>query len=56
MSRIKNIEIIRKKKSIVKDVQNNVFIIYVIIEKVDINILQKNIFCSIKKLHNKRII
>lgn len=36
--------------------KNNVFIIYVIIKKVDIIILQKYIIYGIKKLYNKKII
>ena len=47
---------VRRQKNIVRDAQNNHFVIYIIIEKVDISVLEKNIVYIVKKLHNKRII
>lgn len=46
----------RRQKSIVGDAENNVFVINMIIEKVDISVLQKHNVYGVKKLHNRRII
>ena len=40
----------------VENAENNVFVIDVIIEKVDISVLQKHMVYDIKKLHNKRVV
>ena len=39
-----------------RDIINNSFVIYIIIKKVNISVLQKNIIYNIKKLYNKRVI
>ena len=38
------------------DAQNNVFVIDVIIEKVNVSILEKHIISGVKKLHNKIVV
>ena len=45
----------RKQKSTVGDIYNNGFVIHMIIKKVDISILQKNIMYGVKKLYNKKV-
>ncbi len=56
MLRVKSVNLTRKLKSIVGGVQNNGFIIYVIIKKVNVSMSQKNIVYSIKKLHYRKIV
>lgn len=55
MLKVVNIRYARRQNSIIGDIQNNSFVIYMIIKKVDVSILQKNIVYVVKKLHNKRI-
>ncbi len=46
----------RKLKSIVGGVQSNGFVTHVIIERVDVNVSQKNIVYGVKKLHYRKIV
>lgn len=48
--KVKNMIFIRKLKNIMKNTLNNTFVIYVVFEKKDVNILQKYIVFNIKRL------
>lgn len=47
---------VRKEKSIVESIQNNNFVMYMIIQKFNIKIKQKNTVYNVKKLHYKKFV
>ena len=44
MFKIVNVNLAKRYKSITENIQNNGFVIYIIIEKVDISILKNNLY------------
>lgn len=55
---IKVISIIytKRQKSIVENIQNNGFVIYIIIKKINVNLLSKDIAYSIKKSYYRNLV
>ena len=47
---------LRRHRSILEDIQNNIFAIHVVIKKFNISVLQKNSVCNVKTLYNKKVV